>query len=234
MNGFRRYCSLLFLLLTALAATAEERALLPHRIINGTPVSTENSAFVKVEVGSGLCSGTVIGRRGILTAAHCFSDRPSAADVDVVIDDRRYRAKSYRIHPNFRSNQLYDLATIRLQKQIPSSITPISVLSTVPRKGMSLEMYGYGKDESGDHGVLKVGFMTVRSVRSRYFRAIQSDTGYNSCNGDSGGPALLKVNGISQGILGVIVRGDRYCRIDGEFSRVDYSSARELIRWAQR
>src|SRR5437764_96629 len=87
--------------------------------------------------------------------------------------------------------------------------------------GKPLRVVGYGLDD----GVQQTGAGVKRQVLTK-LRSIASmligvgDTRHGTCNGDSGGPAFMKIDGIET-IVGVTSYGNADCSDGGFDARVD-------------
>lgn len=170
--------------------------------------------------GQGLCSGTLIDRKIVLTAAHCL-DSSSEPIQSVAVVFAKDLSKATReqvrfgvkglVHEGFQAASLSngpgswnDIALLKLDQeapqdfalaQLPSADTPINA-------GMKVTEAGFGKTQaarnaSGDtSGVLKqVSNINIDELSADSKELHLSENGRGSCNGDSGGPAFLKVAG---------------------------------------
>ena len=90
------------------------------RLINGVPVDPNDKQWhpvVRIKTGSSGCTGTVVGPRVLLTAAHCGNN----GDTSVFMGgSTEYRAKLTR-HPSYPSSDI-DLALGLLDKDWSHSI----------------------------------------------------------------------------------------------------------------
>ncbi len=189
-----------------------------------------------------VCTGTVIARRVVLTAAHCLIDENTgknhAADKvrfvlgpDVELDDLLSDASREvaSLTPHRRYKQLAsgatenDIGYLMLKKDAP--VEPIAV---APEKvmqdswvGAHLKFVGYG----ATNGRTKEGALIKRQVRipieSVSRKSFRYETpGKNTCVGDSGGPAMRLMRNKWK-IVGVTAYGDRPCEKYGVDTRVD-------------
>jgi len=176
------------------------------RIINGTECKEKRSPVASIklehEYGESLCTGTLITSDIILTAGHCFSSGEVFYSGKVKVGGKNYNATQYIVHPDYDewsglfSGLIYnDAALVKLEKSV-SDITPVPILnSRNPKVGNEIEIFGYGQRENGDYDKLYGGTMVISGMTKTHIEAYFGGTGSNSCFGDSGGPAFLKIDG---------------------------------------
>jgi len=193
------------------------------QIINGVPTGDYPAVaglLIWNADGEALCSGTLVSRSVVLTAAHCVADDPTAIRAVFFPDGTTatpYDVVAYAIHPEFHFPTA-DLALLLLEAPVVG-ITPAPLADRKPRLRAQGTIVGFGQDELGNVGVKEMG--TVRLARcprrvpalglpsralarSLCWRARpgQQDT----CHGDSGGPLL-----VGAAVAGVTSGGDAHC-----------------------
>ena len=228
----------------SVAATPTDQLVLDAgaQVVNGqrTTVKEHPSVIAGIRVGGGgpqgqSCTAAVVGKRKILTAAHCMIDVGGDksyiyGDDDLnTSGDESFRTKvvSFKAHPNYTGSGSwqtgYDVAVITTADDLPvpqSQWAKVagsadSALTAPGKNGFAL---GYGRTSaSGGSGALYKGDMPVNDANNcqvfniRVNPELMVCVGYNdgrvaTCSGDSGGP--FSVDGI---IVGVVSWGSSQC-----------------------
>ena len=100
-------------------------------------------------------SGTVIGRRLVLTAAHAVGDRdPSRIRFQLNLNGTPYiaQASSVQVHPDFvnAGSVKGDLAVIVLAADLPQSVPVYALNRAAPVAGTDITLVGYGRSCRAD------------------------------------------------------------------------------------
>lgn len=186
---------------------------LQPRIINGTQCETSGSPVVRIDLrlrdgSAALCSGSIISPTHVLSAGHCFP--PQTRSAFITVNGARVDGARFFRHPGYTetSQALFkDVAVLELSQPVSLPILPIMTSQPVS-SGDAIQIFGFGTTETGSLGVLESGEMRVSDVTSDHLIAAFNGDGSNTCTGDSGGPALLTVNG-AVGIVGLTSSGFR-------------------------
>lgn len=193
----------------------------------GGKADNKDHAVVAIEIGgTGLCTGTLIGPRQVLTARHCVSETAQAvscpstgaqigADRDPTTLVIVTGADVHKSAPVARGTRIFtppgktlcehDIAILELDRDVVG-ITPATVAGKgVLTKTTTLRAVGYGRhDDASNAGKrLQRGGIAILAETAHEF-----ETGEATCSGDSGGPAFDEASGA---IVGVVSRGAMPC-----------------------
>ena len=170
-------------------------------------IGAARGAIVQIEStgGTPLCTGTVIARGEVLTAAHC--QRGQDVIVWSPLDDRRARSQRIDVHPEL------DAAVIELSTTSgPSPILPLSTAHVdASWIGQQVQMTGFGRTERGTLGELRFVREPIADVKPDEIW-VDGDGVSGACEGDSGGPLIGADDAGHIGVLGVLSRGSRNCQ----------------------
>jgi hypothetical protein len=248
----------LFFIFIVVAHSAAAQQIKP-RIIDGTRVSESDFPSVaRLSVsGSLLCTGTLVGSRHILTAAHCFFDgrnRRAVGDSDVVarLNGQEISSQKVTIHPTYRPRSSAcvegetDAALVELTSDIAGS-TPIALLSSAVPVGSTVILAGYGtqgQGATGENGTIppvgQINFGNTiveglgdnppsQNASSSYFYWTFDGGESNTASGDSGGPAFSDT-ATGRQIAGITCGGGG----NAEFGTLSFNTRADLIKsWVE-
>jgi secreted trypsin-like serine protease len=169
---------------------------------------------------AGFCTGVVLTRSVVLTAAHCLS---AASDARVYLPGQPLLSPA-RIakHPDFHADaartrsRSIDLALIETAEALPADLSAPAFADTAHYEiGTAFEIAGFGvsrEDDAKTSGTLRTAHVTLHAPLSSVLLWLddpQNETG--ACTGDSGGPVFTESGTLAAIIAFAEGSGRRHC-----------------------
>lgn len=162
------------------------------------PESVMLKTTVKIKFRSNIyCTGTLVGPRQVITAAHCLKDetptevrfgREPDANAELIVP-----VKWWIIHPDY--DRIFDIGIVLLNEDVPSDFgyARIAKPKTLAA-GMTVYYAGYGSTSEENKTYTNSLAWTATKIESisaerRSFSTVIDGKG--SCYGDSGGPGYV-------------------------------------------
>jgi V8-like Glu-specific endopeptidase len=188
-------------------------------IIGGTD-DTADPSVVLVEIGGStggsLCTGEVVSPHVVITAAHCVSPGTVGAASWMIFSGQSiffgggslYPATEGHAHPMFNDanpGEGYDIGVVIMKDALPLAPLPMNRTALdVTNVGQAVRFVGYGLASTADQtsaGVKRTTNSTLDDIVGNLLEF--NDASHGTCEGDSGGPAFMKLDGTNEVIVGV-------------------------------
>lgn len=207
----------------------QDDGLIVPTLINGSPVQRANWPEV-VRIGNRSCTGTVVGKNAVITAAHCGRHN-SRSTLELHTGQRI----SYRmIHmPQYRGGSNFDLAVLAMESEV--DLRPAIVgIGYQFQTGADVDILGYGCTRigggGGNDGVLRFGESKVQGFTGTDVITQYRPGGAALCFGDSGGP-MMKDGSNSGGQRTLIAVNSKGNIRDTNYNmRLDWDSVEDFLR----
>ncbi len=180
--------------------------------MGGEPI-TEYPAVVLLDLGGSLCTGTVVSKRVILTAAHCLSGSPTS--IRALFVNAMGESGTAIVAATYENKAGADIGAIALSEDAPVEPIPANPHALDPHIGDDIMIIGFGVtgENSSDSGVKRMGMARLDGLTGPDVELGEMTTTNDpqgTCYGDSGGPNFITIDGTNF-VAGVTSRGTDVC-----------------------
>ncbi len=196
-------------------------SLMRRNIINGEEDSSLPAVGALVIEDFAFCTGTLIAKRIVATAAHCVDAiqsygstrvnfRIDIPDENDFLDSKSHELEKLFVHPKYSPNRTtdfsdYDIALLILKNPVTETPVIEPYLEAIPSSwlGQTVKIMGYGviqtypnEVDSNEKRSVEIPLHKLNARSLVHFDEKTEPTKRKSaCHGDSGGPVLFQVNG---------------------------------------
>lgn len=227
------------------------------RILNGLVAQKNQLPWmvflaIKIKGEYTTCSGSIISRRNILTAAHCIQmsgTYPSRIvafyNTTEKLAGGSWRVDRMKAHPDFdETSFVNDVAILRVEQafEFADDTRPICIsLEPVDIINKHVRVAGWGRLQAGGPPQRLLHYTSLRVMPNDVCMDKFGTNGYNStlqfcaygedtdaCEGDSGGPAIARADNRRFLVVGIVSYGSKCGNKDmpGVYTRLD-----SLVPW---
>ncbi len=242
----------------SLNSSGQEYGIIGGKSLQAKDILSHRIVAVYDQDAKALCTGSVVGLRVILTAAHCVGNDPRSLKVVFDVDVKKHReireVVSVEINPNWSKHRgsekdTGDVAMLLLNQEIPKGYEVNEILSdeSMLKDELKVVLAGYGitrPDSQKGAGRLRKTSAKIKNVSFSSTEVEIDQTGkHGACHGDSGGPAFILNKGHFY-LWGVTSRGSSgeedelfsstECLVDSIYTKISAYKAwfdRVLAKW---
>jgi secreted trypsin-like serine protease len=202
-------------------------ATIEQAITDGENDNGDHAVVALLTEGKIYCTGVVVGRFVVATAAHCVAPTPPDAILfGASVGARAARTIAVRkaaAHPEYDEDSLEnDIGVVGLAQ--PSPVDPLPFRSAPLDDsfvGHPIRLVGFGATSADGSSLRKrSGATSVLELDAAAFRFKPMPS--QTCIGDSGGPALAAVGNDREAVVGIASSGDADCQKYGRHTRIDH------------
>lgn len=165
-----------------------------------------------------LCTGTLVGNKTVLTAAHCVE---KGAPFTFTAGGTAYPVAKATLHPQYPpSSGIHNIAVLQLASAPPIASSPVN--ASTPTVGMKVVLVGYGATAptASDQGNKRSASNSLLYVQPNTIYTGSGASVGNLCGGDGGAPFFATIAG-KEVQIGVGVGSTQDCTSGSGAVRVD-------------
>lgn len=186
-------------------------------IIGGIDVPANNKIITSIVAvydaySSQLCTGSLIDKNTVMTAAHCLGEKVDGMyvmfDTKLSAGSEKRQADQMEASAEWQDQlakkqepMTGDIALIHFKGELPAGYAPATFLSSVDalKKDVKVILAGYGITNGVTHegaGTLRAAAVKILDPKISVSEVeLDQRNGQGACHGDSGGPAYIYKNG---------------------------------------
>lgn len=184
--------------------------------IVGGVTDTGDPAVVIVDLGNGLCTGTVISPHVILTAGHCIEqvNNTSIRFENEYGDNTGPTIQATEVlrHPEYNSGGK-DIGLVAIGTAAPTTPIPFNTTALESHIGEAVRIVGFGvtSENGNDSGLKRQGDATLFALLTENGGEVETtNQPQGTCYGDSGGPNFMTIGG-HEVVAGITTTGTDIC-----------------------
>lgn len=174
-----------------------DQALVNGTVDQGHPTVGKLLMFATGATSGALCTGTLVGYRTVVTAAHCIKPKTNTT---FTIGGKVYPASAVIAHPGYDATTtgVNDVGIVVLASAPPIPFSRVYAQSVSLTTSLTLVGFGVTGDDAHDSGTKRVGDNRVLWKTADQYGYFTTLGGWaQTCFGDSGGPSFADVGGKS-------------------------------------